>query len=170
MPSPRILGFTQITRGGKVHQLAALLTDGQRLYFQAVDGDRVALAQVSVSGGDSALIPTPFDAAFLGDIAPDGSSLLISSFEGTNKEAPIWILPLPAGSPRPLGTMQVHSVVWTPDGRRLLFAQGANLYETNPDGSNARKLATLTPRIGDVQISPDGQKISVTVERPEDRL
>ncbi len=161
--SPRILGFTQITRGGKVHQLAGLVTDGQRLYFQAVDRDRVALAQVSVSGGDSAPIATPFNETFLGDIAPDGSSLLISSFEGTIKEAPIWILPLPAGSPRPLGTMQVHSAVWTPDGRHLLFAQGADLYESNSDASNVRKLATLTPRIGDVEVSPDGQKISVTV-------
>ncbi len=162
--SPRILGFTQITRGGKVHQLAALVTDGQRLYFQAVDRDRIALGQVSVSGGDSSLISTPFDETFLADIAPDGSSLLISSFVCTNKEAPIWILPLPAGSPRPLGMTQVHSVVWTPDGHSLLFAKGADLYETNPDGSNARKLATLTPRIGDVQVSPDGQKISVTVD------
>ena len=161
--SPRILGFTQITSGGKVHQLAGLVTDGQRLYFQAVDRDRVALAQVSVSGGDSAPIATPFNETFLGDIAPDGSSLLISSFEGTIKEAPIWILPLPAGSPRPLGTMQVHSAVWTPDGRHLLFAQGADLYESNSDASNVRKLATLTPRIGDVEVSPDGQKISVTV-------
>jgi Tol biopolymer transport system component/DNA-binding winged helix-turn-helix (wHTH) protein len=162
--SPRILGFTQITRGGKVHQLAALVTDGQRLYFQAVDRDRIALGQVSVSGGDSSLIPTPFDETFLADIAPDGSSLLISSFVGTNKEAPIWILPLPAGSPRPLGIMEVHSVVWSPDGRRLLFVQGADLYEANPDGSDARKLATLTPRIGDVAVSPDGQRISVTVD------
>ena len=147
-----------------MHQLAALVTDGQRLYFQAVDRDRIALAQVSVSGGDSSLIPAPFDETFLADIAPDGASLLISSFVGTNKEAPIWILPLPAGSPRPLGIMEVHSVVWSPDGRRLLFVQGADLYEANPDGSDARKLATLTPRIGDVAVSPDGQRISVTVD------
>ena len=161
--SPRILGFTQITSGGKVHQLSALATDGQRLYFQALDRDRVALAQVSVTGGDSVLIPTPFDNAFLGDIAPDGSSLLISSFEGTAKDGPVWILPLPAGSPRALGAMTAYSAAWSPDGRRLLFADGADLYEANPDGSDARKLATLTARMGDVRISPDGQKIRATV-------
>jgi DNA-binding winged helix-turn-helix (wHTH) protein len=77
--SPRILGFTQITSGGKVHQLGALATDGQRLYFQASDRNRIALDEVSVSGGDSVLIPTPLQNTFLGDIAPDGSSLMAFS-------------------------------------------------------------------------------------------
>jgi Tol biopolymer transport system component/DNA-binding winged helix-turn-helix (wHTH) protein len=162
-PSPRVLGITQITSGGKVHELCALATDGQRLYFQAADQGRVALAEVAVSGGDSVLIPTPFENAFLGDIAPDGSSMLISNFEGTKKEGPMWLLPLPAGSPRPLGTMEAHLAVWTPDGRRLVFANGADLYEANSDGSDARKIATLGPKIGDVRVSPDGGKIRVTV-------
>jgi DNA-binding winged helix-turn-helix (wHTH) protein len=161
--SPRILGFTQLTSGGKVHQLAALATDGQRLYFQAVDRGRIALGQVSVTGGDSALIVTPFDNTYLGDIAPDGSSLLISNFAGTEKLGPLWVLPLPAGPPRPLGTMAAYSAAWSPDGRRLLFADGADLYEANPDGSGTRKLATLSARIGEVRISPDGQKIRATL-------
>jgi DNA-binding winged helix-turn-helix (wHTH) protein/Tol biopolymer transport system component len=163
-PSPRVLRFTQITSGGKVHQLGALQTDGRRLYFQAADKNRIVLAEVSVSGGDSALIPTPFQNTFLGDIAPDGSSIMISTFEGTEKEPPAWLLPLPAGSARPLGTVHVHSAVWTPDGRRMLFTTGADLYEGNADGSDARKLATLSPRIGEVHVSPDGRRIRVTVD------
>ena len=161
--SPRILGFTQITSGSKVHQLSGLATDGQRLYFQAADKDRIALAEVSVSGGDSAMIATPFENAFLVDIAPDGSSVLIRSFEGTNKNAPLWLLPVPAGSPRPLGAIVAHSIVWTPDGRRLVCAVGGDLYEANLDGSDARKLATLRALISDVRVSPDGRKIRVTL-------
>jgi Tol biopolymer transport system component/DNA-binding winged helix-turn-helix (wHTH) protein len=162
--SPRITGFTQITSGGKVHQMSALLTDGQRLYFQAADKDRIALGEVSVSGGESALIATPFLNTFLDDIAPDGSSILIGSFEGTNEESPIWLLPLPAGSPRPLATVAGYSAVWSPDGHRLLYPRGADLHEANPDGSDARKLATLSGHVEGVRVSPDGRKIRLTLE------
>ncbi len=163
---PRITGFTQLTSGGKIHEMSALATDGQRLYFQAADRDRIALGEVSVSGGDSALIATPFMNTFLDDIAPDGSSILIGDFEGTNKESPIWLLPLPAGSPRPLGTVATvaaHGVIWSPDGHRLLCARGADLSEANPDGSDARKLATLAGNVEDARVSPDGRKIRLTL-------
>src|SRR5215467_13276498 len=36
-PAPRVVRFTQITSGGRLHQLSFLATDGQRLYFQAAD-------------------------------------------------------------------------------------------------------------------------------------
>jgi len=161
--APRITGFTQLTSGGKVHQMGALETDGQRLYFQAADKDRIALAEVSVSGGDSALIATSFQNTILGDIAPDGSSIQISGFEGTGKAGPIWLLPLPAGSPRPLATMVAHSAAWAPDGRRLLYSDGPDLYEANADGSDAAKLATLGGQISGVRVSPDGRKIRLTI-------
>jgi Tol biopolymer transport system component/DNA-binding winged helix-turn-helix (wHTH) protein len=161
-PSPRITGFTQLTSGGKVHQMSALATDGQRLYFQAADKDRIALGEVSVSGGESALIATPFQNTILGDIAPDGSSILINSFEDM-KVGPIYLLPLPAGSPRPLGAVTARSAVWAPDGRRLVLADDADLYEANPDGSDARKLATFGVHIEDARVSPDGRKIRLTL-------
>ncbi len=165
VPSPRVLGFTQITSGGKLHELSGMVTDGQRIYFQAADRDRIALAEVSVSGGDSKLISTPFTSIFLGDIAPDCSGVMIVNFEDTNptKKDPIWLLPLPAGSPRPLGVSGMPAV-WSPDGRRLLMARGYDLYETNTDGSDAKKLATVPHRIGDIRVSPNGRKISLTLQ------
>lgn len=163
-PAPRVLRFTQITSGGRVHQMSALTTDGQRLYFQAVDQDRFAVAEVAVDGGDSTLIPTPFQNTFLDGIAPDGSSLLITDFGDTTKEGSSWILPLPAGSPRPLTTIVTsHSSAWSPDGRHLLFGRGADLYESNTNGSNPTKLASLPAPVSEIQVSPDDRKIRITV-------
>jgi len=36
-PAPRIVRFTQITSGGRVHAITSLETDGLRVYFQAAD-------------------------------------------------------------------------------------------------------------------------------------
>jgi len=163
-PSPRVLGITQITNSGKLHQLSAMVTDGRRLYFQAVDQDRFAVGEVSVEGGESSLIPTPFQNTLLGGIAADGSSLFISSFEGSMKEGTTWFLPLPAGSPRALETaLAPHAEVSTPDGRNLLFAHENGIYEAKPNGSEPRKIAQLEGYVTDLQISPDGRKIRATV-------
>src|SRR5215467_7072437 len=143
-PAPRIVRFTQITSGGRVHPITSLETDGRRVYFQAADQDRLAVAEVSVEGGDSTLIATPFENIFLSGIAPDGSSLLITKFENTAKEGSAWFLPLPAGPPRPLGaTISLHSAVWTPDGQYLLFVHDNDIYQAKPNGADAAKLASL---------------------------
>jgi Tol biopolymer transport system component/DNA-binding winged helix-turn-helix (wHTH) protein len=160
---PRIVGYTQLTSGGKVHELGALVTDGRRLYFQATDRDRVAIGEVSVSGGESTLIPSPFENSFLADVSPDGASLLISSFQGTNKEGSLWSLPLPAGSPRPLGKMDAHSASWAPGGR-LLYVHGSEIYEANPDGSEPKRIARFNSRVGDVRVSPNGRTIRITLD------
>ncbi|MGO9368627.1 MAG: winged helix-turn-helix domain-containing protein, partial [Terriglobales bacterium] len=163
-PTPRVLRIAQITSGGNLHQMSALATDGRRLYFQAVDQDRLAVAEVSVEGGDSSLIPTPFQNTMLAGIAPDGSSLFITSFEGTAKEGPAWFLPLPAGSPRSLATtVTAHSEVFTPDSQYLLFAHEEEIYEAKPNGADTRKLATLGGYVDDLQISPDGRKLRACV-------
>ena len=90
--------------------------------------------------------------------------ILISGFEGTNKEGPSGFCLCRLVRRGRWQGWSGHSAVWAPDGRRLLYAHGADLYEANPDGSDARKLATLGARIGDVRVSPDGRKIRVTLK------
>ena len=165
--SPHVVGFTQLTSGGRVHELTSMVTDGQRIYFQAAENDQLRLAEVSVSGGDSALLPTPFQNIFLEDIAPDGSSLLIADFEDTDpsKKHVVWLLPLPAGSPRPLESWG-NTAFWWADGRHLLRGVGTDLYESNPDGSGRRKIATFPMQVSDARVSPDGKTIRVTISDP----
>jgi Tol biopolymer transport system component/DNA-binding winged helix-turn-helix (wHTH) protein len=159
-PAPRVIGYTQITRSVRAQgPLDLLATDGQRLYFEESDNGRFVVAEVSVSGGDSVIAAPIFQNTFLGDVAPDGSSMLIGDFAGTSdKQSRIWLVPLPAGSPRQLGII-ADSVTWSPDGRRLLFATGSEVFEANADGTDPRKLATLNSRFSDIRVSPDGRKI-----------
>src|SRR5262249_20461554 len=65
LPPPRVTGFTQITHDGQVKNVFGpvspiVLTDGARLYIQEVVDGRYVVAQVAVSGGDTAVMNTPF--------------------------------------------------------------------------------------------------------------
>ena len=75
-------------------------------------------------------------------ISPDHSHLLVGSFVGTETEAPLWVVPLPAGSPRRLADITAHDGTFSPDGRQLLFANGTSLFLAKSDGSEPRKLLT----------------------------
>jgi len=166
-PAPRILGYTQISRSGRLrlpNVLGTLATDGQRLYFEEMDNDRFVVSEVSVSGGESAVVATNFPSTYFGDVAPDGSSMLVSNFEDTTSKAgePVWLLPLPAGPPRQLGIV-AHSITWSPDQKHLIYSNGPDLYEANADGTAAKKLLSVGSQFSDLRISPDGRKIRGTL-------
>jgi len=105
LPPPRVLSATQITRDNLPKDW--LVTDGPRLYFQETINEREVLSEVSAGGGDISHIPTPFPNTFVQDVSPVRSELLVGSSSGEEVflggvEAPQWIVPVPAGSPRRL--------------------------------------------------------------------
>jgi hypothetical protein len=81
-----VLNTTQITHDGVTKQ-NGVLTDGSRLYIIETNGARRFLAQASVTGGDTSVIPTPFTSIAVTDISPDRSQLLSANFIGTDTEA-----------------------------------------------------------------------------------
>src|SRR5215469_8028679 len=123
---PRVLGYTQITHDGRFK--IGIVTDGERLYFTELDGDHVVVAQVSASGGETATLPTPFANVFVGDISPDGSSLLVANFKGIGPTAGLWSLPLPAGTPHRIGDLAPMSAAWSPDGSEVVFSKDSDIY------------------------------------------
>jgi len=56
-----------------------VLTDGLRLYFAEGSQNHRMLAQVSVSGGETAVLPNPLETPYLMDIAPSRYDLLAGS-------------------------------------------------------------------------------------------
>src|ERR1700687_3858351 len=104
LPPPRVVASVPVTKDGMAKTPPAL-TDGSRLYYMADVSVGIALHAVSVTGGEARAISTPFYLANLVDISPDGSELLVQSYEGTVPEGPLWIYPALAGPRHRLGDL-----------------------------------------------------------------
>jgi len=127
-PSPRISGSKQITSDG--FQKLSGASDGNRIYLTESSGPRIFLAQVSSSGGEVAPINVPIDNAYIADVSRDGSELLVSlAVDPTGAGNPFWSVPVPAGSPRRLGSLIGNNPVWAPNGQ-LVFAKGKDMWQS----------------------------------------
>ena len=155
---PKVTGITQITHDG--FPMFGMLTDGTRIYVTQVRPNGLVLAQVSTTGGESSAIPAPFKSMAMWDISPDRSQLLVSTNQGTgSRVVPLWLLPLPTGSPRRLGDIAGHDASWSPDGRQLVFTKGSDLYLANADGTASHLLVSVPGYAYAVSFSPDGSRI-----------
>jgi serine/threonine protein kinase/Tol biopolymer transport system component len=173
LPPPRVLKTTQVTHDGV--SKTNLLTDGSRLYItegagakeMESTGTNQFLVQGSVTGGDTSVIPTPFTSVGMFDISPDHSQLLVADHVGNESETQVLVLPLPTGSPRHLSDIVAHGAAWSPDGRQLAFANGSDLFLANADGTNARKLITVSGSAFSIRFSPDGTRLRFSVWPPQ---
>jgi eukaryotic-like serine/threonine-protein kinase len=162
---PRVMASVQVTNDGFPKR--SLVTDGARLYFSEYIGGHSVLMQVSISGGETAPLPNSFASADIYDIAPNRSSLLVRTGEqGAEPEAPIWVLPLPAGSPRQLDDILAHAAAWTPDGHDIVYANGSALYLCKADGTDVHKLLVVGGVPFDLRFSPDGSRLRFTLQEP----
>src|SRR5512135_2549492 len=161
-PQPRLLGATQITNDGRDKFLEwetnsfPLVTEGSRVYFQEAN---LGIAQVSTAGGETAAITSEIQ---LMDILPSRSELLVGA-NAVDAEPPIEVLPLPAGSRRRLGDLRGHDGAWSPDGERIVFAKGNDLYVARSDGTEPYKIVTVDGAVFWPRWSPDGNRIRFTV-------
>ena len=158
---PKVLGLKQITRDGLFK--GQLVTDGSRIYFSEFSGGHMVAGQVSASGGETFPIPVPFQNVGIFGLSADRSTLLISDYQGTSP-APLWALPLPAGSPRRLDDIEAREAAWSRDGQHLVFVKGLDLYFANADGSQARKVRSFSEIPSDIRFSPDGQCLRMTLK------
>jgi serine/threonine protein kinase len=160
---PVVEAINQLTDDGKakgVHE--SLQTDGSRLYFNEGRLGTLTIAQVSVTGGPVAAIPTPLlDAQPVG-IAPDGSALLVMPGGAGPPAKAVWKVPLPVGDPVRMGNLEGQDASVTPDGHILVPNLG-DLYIAEKDGSNPRKIIGMEGFIGNPSVSPDGKRMVFTL-------
>jgi len=162
LPPPRATQYSQITHDG--HDKVLVGTDGSRIYFEYVSPS--SIAQVSIAGGDIAQLPVavPGLFPFPMDVAPDGSSLLVSTFEKGKSVRTFWNVHILGGSFRRLGE-DVESASFSPDGNSVAYFKSAGeIWLVQSDGSEAHKIASPgnVGGIDWIHWSPDGKTIRFT--------
>jgi Tol biopolymer transport system component len=163
LPATTVLTYTALTSDYQ-KKFGPLVTDGSRLYFKMPTATGWTIAEVSAAGGETAPIASHFDEVELADISPDGSQLLLIGQSDQQTEPHIYVLPLPAGLPRPLGDIAGHDAGWSPNGEQIVYARGNELYLAKSDGSESRPLVTLAGPAGQPRWSPDGKILRFTVD------
>jgi serine/threonine protein kinase/dipeptidyl aminopeptidase/acylaminoacyl peptidase len=163
--APRVLRTVQLTNTNRPK--SDVVTDGSRLYF--IEGQSV-LSQTSVAGGDTFLVPnsledTGFSNVF--DISPDGSALLMNTARGTSLDGPLWSVPVLGGSPRRLGNLEGHAGAWSPDGKRVAYCKGNEIFLAKSDGGEPHQLLIAGGTASDIRWSPDGSNLRFTVNDPK---
>jgi Tol biopolymer transport system component len=158
---PVVESVTQLTDDGEP-KTGQLVSDGSRVYFNEGPNGSWKIAQVSTSGGRTSLVDTRVPSPWIAGIAPDNSSLLVSAGGYEDGLYPLWLIPVPAGEPRRLGTIAGSDEAFLPDGR-ILFVNYRDLYAAENDGSNPRMLASMDGYIQDPNASADGKNVTATL-------
>jgi Tol biopolymer transport system component/DNA-binding winged helix-turn-helix (wHTH) protein len=167
---------TQVTFSGRVgpgdplfESFAGTATDGSRLYFSEIENGRAVLAQALIADGETGTLPLPDELAApsLGDISPDGSRLLLRNHLATAPEQALWVVSTIGGIARRIPVIVAHDATWMPDGQRILYASGDDLYIARDNGSESHKLVTLPGRAFWLRWSPDGTRLRLTLLNSE---
>jgi Tol biopolymer transport system component/predicted Ser/Thr protein kinase len=172
LPSPRVSGYVQITNDGrgKGGVLGAVVSDGPRLYFAEGSAAAPVIAEVSAGGGETAVLPTPFGLPALLDISPSRSELLVINWTSSALGWPLWLLPVPAGTPHRLGSLLGEDATWSPDGREIAYVRDRDLYRAKSDGTEPRKLVSLPSTAFWPRWSPDGSRLRFTLGDSNNRI
>jgi len=156
---PRITDIRQLTNDGRT-KYTPLFTDGPRIYFREGTPGHFALYQVSSAGGETVEIPSQITTML--DISPDRSEFMGRDVTAPNTDTPIWIVPLPVGAPHRLGGIVGHDATYSPDGEKIAYGKGRELYLTSKDGSDSRKIVAVDGLPFAIGWSPDGKALRFT--------
>jgi Tol biopolymer transport system component len=158
LPDPKVLRFNKVTSTKAFKDCP--FSAGNLVYFVQREDPNAhgVLMQLSTAGGDPVPIPTPLGAISVADISAGGSELLVSE-ERDAQELPLWILPVPTGSPQRVGQVVAHDATFSPDASRIAYASGNDLFEANRDGSGVRKIVSGSQFLDSPNWSTDGRRL-----------
>jgi serine/threonine protein kinase/Tol biopolymer transport system component len=162
LPPPKVSGYVPITHDG--HRKGLVGTDGSRIFFNEYPASVSLIAQVSSSGGEIAHVSVSSPTMSLLAVSPDGATLLVADEVGqTAFHGPLWGVPVLGGSPRRLGEAAGQAAAWSPDGQRMVYADGHDLFLAKSDGSVPHRLVSAPDQAYYPAWSPDGTVIRFNV-------
>jgi serine/threonine protein kinase len=173
---PRITRYTQLTHDGKdkvsifsVGEIPPpMVSDGARLFFVEGRGSgNYGVGEVSVTGGDTSMVPSGFTNAAPLSISPSGSDLLIYTWNSDEIEVPLWVLPVLGGSPRRVGSITAQDATWSSEGQRMAYCTLHELIVSNRDGSESHRLLTTAGLPGWPRWSPHEQVLRFSSYDPK---
>ncbi|MFZ0962985.1 MAG: hypothetical protein WAO35_19125 [Terriglobia bacterium] len=166
---PAVSGSLQLTHDGVSKLWVG--TDGSHVYIREKGADGVfRVVQAPAAGGDVVPVAAPSPNMVFLNVSPDGSDLLVRDQQGTADEGALWSLPVSGGSPERLGGAVGHDGAWSPDKKKLVYAQGNDLNLANGEGTEAHKLVSLTDRASAPTWSLDGSVIRFTMPDPKTHI
>jgi hypothetical protein len=142
----QVHGYVRLTNDGLAKETrfpVSLATDGQQIFFTEVLANQSRLSRVSVNGGETISSPAPIQDAQVADALPARNELLIGSTWRTGDDQPMLINKMGTGTFQTLWSIRAHDGSWSPDGKKLAFAQGSSLFVASLTDGGSTKIATV---------------------------
>lgn len=158
----RPFSFRQLTDDGRAKM--NLRTDGKNLYFDEFEVNREILVTAPIGGGPTREIKTPFANVELQDVLENGKSILVTSFEGSELDRPLWIVSTGDRAPIRVGDILCRVARWSPSDHRVACGNGTSITLLGLDGSHPRTIGHLPGVVWTLAWSPDGHRLRFVLQ------